>query len=144
MTEPTNAAPARPEAGNPCWAALERSLQNLADCYSDLIYYQDGVIHTAIILGKCFPNLNWDRLLDLYADSPDDWPYIIRNYLGKATEEELEGEPQGRLEEKPPPRCIGAAPDLFTGNLRPVYNPEPDPDEELPGPAPPETPSNPE
>ena len=144
MTEPINPAETKPEAFSPRRAALARSLHNLADYYSDLIYYEDGAVHTEIILEKHFPDLNWDRLLDLYVDSPDDWPYIIKHYLAQVAEDELEDGPEDRPEEKPPLRCIGTAPDLFTGELRPVYNRAPEPGEELPAAAAPQQPAGPE
>lgn len=128
MTEPTDPA----AADNPRLAALERSLRNVADYYSDLIFLRDGATHYETALERYFPDLDWQRLLDLYADNPDDWKSIIPDYLAGVTADELAAEPADRAEEKPPLRCIGTAPDFFTGQPSPVYNREPEPGEALP------------
>lgn len=109
--------------------ALKRRLQEAAEFHSDDIYFQDGVLCCPTGLETRFPDLDWQRLLDLYADSPGDWSYIIAGYLDGIAPAELE---ENEEETRPPLRRIGTAPDLFTGRERPVYNREPEPGEELP------------
>ena len=122
-------------AESPARAALRRQLQNLADYYSDMISMQDGVVCYDAPLERHFPHLDWERLLTLYGESPDDWNYIIAGYMAGVTEAEL-NPPEAPFEKlKPPLRCIGQSWDMLSGQLRPVYNRDPEPGEIPPEPA---------
>ena len=134
MTNPAGAPAAKAAEikESPARAAIRRDLQNLADYYADLIFVRDEAVHYESVLERYFPNLNWDRLLNLYGESPDDWTHIIAGYMEMLTPEELEPPEPPAAAAKPPLRCLGQAPDLFSGELRPVYNREPEPGEERP------------
>ena len=114
-----------PEEIDPRRAALRRQLHRLANQAGDRIYLQNAVLSYDAGLEREFPRLNWERLLTLYEESPNDWLYIIAGYMEMVTAQELEesavGPPQDAL---PPRRRIGTAPDLFSGRLRPVYDRE--------------------
>ena len=130
---PRVATPETPES--PARAAVRRQLQNLADYYADMLFIRDEAVHYQSVLERYFPTLNWDRLLGLYGDSPDDWPYIIDNYMNLLTPEELEPpDPPAVKGPRPPLRCIGQSRDMLSGELRPVYNRDPEPGEARPAP----------
>ena len=114
-----------PEEIDPRRAALRRQLRRLAHQAGDRIYLQNAVLSYDAGLEREFPRLNWERLLTLYEESPNDWLYIIAGYMEMVTPQELEESAVGPPEDAlPPRRRIGTAPDLFSGRLRPVYDRE--------------------
>lgn len=59
---------------------LEELLQDVADhAASDISINDDAVVYESY-LPSHWPQLNWDRLLTLYGDHPDDWNAIIAEY----------------------------------------------------------------
>ena len=113
---------------------LKELLEDVADHAASDISIQRNAVVFESYLPRRWPQVNWDRLLALYGDHPGDWPTIIAEYLEMAANDTPEQESTEDRPQKPalPLQVIGHAPDLFSGEMRPVYNREPAPGETLP------------
>lgn len=112
---------------------LKELLQDVADHAAGDIHIQGNAVVFESYLPRRWPQINWDRLLALYGDHPEDWSAIIAEYIELAASDPPDQDPDSQPQPPALPlQVIGHARDLFSDELRPVYNREPLPGETLP------------
>lgn len=104
---------------------LKELLQDVADHAAADIHIQRNAVVFESYLPRRWPQVNWDRLLSLYGDHPGDWPAIIAEYLEMAAKDPPDQDPESQPQPPALPlQVIGHAHDMFSDELRPVYNRE--------------------
>lgn len=95
--------------------AVAEAVDYVAD--HSLVYARDGVIVAETYINTLYPSLNLDRLCGLWGDSLGDWSAVKKEMVAQAWRDYIPPKPP------PAPVYVGTSWDLFSGDLRPVYNP---------------------